>query len=261
MSNTLSGSCAPSNRRLTLCSLTLLATYAPYCVLCIYTAFLPLLSLPSFPAILISLPYLNQFPHFRIQVLASPPRFQSRRSAFPTFFSTTTNHQHTKMNSSPQTAFASSFTGLSVRPSSSTLSQCPATQSPRRPRRSTPVAVLGTDRATAFGVTSTTKKYKLTILGKSADKNKVIEVEEDTDLRSALKAERIDLYTMGGKLRNCGGGGQCGTCLVAIEDGAYYAGVRTAREEFLLQSKPDNWRLACRTVINGDVTIRTKPQA
>lgn len=89
----------------------------------------------------------------------------------------------------------------------------------------------------------------------------VVEVDSDTDLREALLAKGVDVYTLGGKLRNCGGGGQCGTCLISVEEGAYYAGVRTPREEFLLANKPESWRLACRTKVTGDVTIRTKPQA
>lgn len=91
--------------------------------------------------------------------------------------------------------------------------------------------------------------------------SKVVEVDADTDLRKALLAGGVDVYTLGGKLRNCGGGGQCGTCLISIEEGVYMTNGRTPREEHLLQDKPNNWRLACRTLVVGDVTVRTKPQA
>lgn len=171
---------------------------------------------------------------------------------------------------SSQTAFApSTFAGLSVQSCTSTSttplkSTRRPSKRPSTPRKTTtPVAVLGANRTTpSWGQqVNTTKKFQVTILGKTESKNKVIEVDAETDLRASLLSKGIDVYTLGGKLRNCGGGGQCGTCLISIEDGAYFAGARTGREQFLLSSKPDTWRLACRTQITGDISIRTKPQA
>lgn len=92
------------------------------------------------------------------------------------------------------------------------------------------------------------------------DRCTLVEVDRDTDVRKALLNAKVDLYTLGGKLRNCGGGGQCGTCLIAVEDGVYSTNGRTPKEEHLLQGKPGNWRLACRTMVHGDCTIRTKPK-
>ena len=93
------------------------------------------------------------------------------------------------------------------------------------------------------------------------DRCTLVEIDHDTDVRRALLNAKVDLYTLGGKLRNCGGGGQCGTCLISVEDGVYSTNGRTPKEEHLLQGKPDNWRLACRTMVHGDCTIRTKPKA
>lgn len=76
-----------------------------------------------------------------------------------------------------------------------------------------------------------------------------------------MKDNKIDIYTIGGKLRNCGGAGQCGTCMISVEDGAYSTNGKAPKEEIMLKDRPDNWRLACRTLIHGDCTIRTKPQA
>lgn len=102
--------------------------------------------------------------------------------------------------------------------------------------------------------------YQVTVIQKN--KTSVIEVEEEANLRNELLANGIDVYTLGGKFRNCGGGGQCGTCLVQIEGGVYSnTNSRTAREQFLLKSKPDDWRLSCRTQVLGDLTVWTKPQA
>lgn len=93
------------------------------------------------------------------------------------------------------------------------------------------------------------------------DRCTLIEVDRETNLRKALLDAKVDLYTLGGKMRNCGGGGSCGTCLIDVEENYYMTNGRTAREEKLLQGKPESWRLACRTLINGNVTIRTKPKA
>ncbi len=35
-------------------------------------------------------------------------------------------------------------------------------------------------------------------------------------LRSALLAEKVELYSLWGKVSNCGGGGSCGTCIVEV---------------------------------------------
>lgn len=93
------------------------------------------------------------------------------------------------------------------------------------------------------------------------DRCTLVEVDRDTNLRQALLDAKVDLYTLGGKLRNCGGGGQCGTCLISVEDGVYNTNGRTPREEHLLEDRPDSFRLACRTLVHGDVTIRTKPKS
>ncbi|KAI0567158.1 ferredoxin [Gracilaria domingensis] len=92
------------------------------------------------------------------------------------------------------------------------------------------------------------------------DRCTLVEVERDTNLRKALIDAKIDIYTLGGKLRNCGGAGQCGTCVVEVEDGAYGLSPPTAKEDILLSSKPESFRLACRATVNGDCTIRTKPK-
>ncbi len=112
-----------------------------------------------------------------------------------------------------------------------------------------------TNNANTFGAPPT-QTYEVKVI--ESNKCTTIQVDRDTDLRKALLDNKIDVYTLKGKLTNCGGGGQCGTCLIEVESG--YTNGRTAREDFLLKNKPGNWRLACRTLISGDVTIKTKPQ-
>jgi ferredoxin len=133
--------------------------------------------------------------------------------------------------------------------------------SSRRPAsaiRRAPVAVMDSPRQSTY---ATNQKQTCTVKVMENNRCTIIEVDRETDLRRALLAEKIDLYTLGGKFTNCGGGGQCGTCVVAVEDGVYSTSGRTPKEEFLLKGKPANFRLACRTMVHGDCTIRMKPKA
>ena len=80
------------------------------------------------------------------------------------------------------------------------------------------------------------------------------------NLREKMLQNRIDLYTFRGKLVNCGGYGQCGTCIVEIVAGIENLSPRTEVENRKLKKKPDNYRLACQTLVNGSVKIITKPK-
>ncbi|KAG2487420.1 hypothetical protein HYH03_013988 [Edaphochlamys debaryana] len=92
-----------------------------------------------------------------------------------------------------------------------------------------------------------------------------IEVESGDQLRAVLMAEKIDLYTTWGKVWQCGGVGQCGTCIVEVKSGGELLSERTAVEDKKLNGKPASWRLACQTLVgdgenSGEVTVATKPQ-
>ncbi len=90
--------------------------------------------------------------------------------------------------------------------------------------------------------------------------NKEAVVADGANLRFKALENGVDLYTMMGKMMNCGGYGQCGTCVVAIAAGYENLSPRTVVEEQKLKRKPGNFRLACQTLVNGDVTIITKPK-
>ena len=121
-------------------------------------------------------------------------------------------------------------------------------------------AVLDSRVSAGFGVGTQQKRmHKVRVFQR--DRSTIVEVDSDTNLRRALLDAKVDLYTLGGKLRNCGGAGQCGTCLINVKEGIYNTNGRTPREEFLLEDQPNTWRLACRTLVHGDVTVQTKPQA
>lgn len=97
-----------------------------------------------------------------------------------------------------------------------------------------------------------------------------------TNMRTILQASNVKLYDQGTlrfdspyELGNCGGEGTCGTCVVAVTQGANLLNKRVRVEEGALakQYAPPNWRWACRTLIGinsddeGDVTIRLRPQS
>jgi ferredoxin len=59
---------------------------------------------------------------------------------------------------------------------------------------------------------------------------------------------------------NCGGYGQCGTCIVEIVEGMENLSPKTDFEQRRLQKKPESYRLACQTIVNGPVSVKTKPK-
>ena len=65
-----------------------------------------------------------------------------------------------------------------------------------------------------------------------------------------------ELYKGLAKLTNCGGVGQCGTCLVDVVSGTDSLSSRTAVEEAKLKGKPASYRLACQAILKGDVEVK-----
>ena len=89
--------------------------------------------------------------------------------------------------------------------------------------------------------------------------NKELIVAQGANLREKALENRIDIYTLKGKLTNCGGYGQCGTCLVEIAEGIENLSPKTDFEIKKLRKKPESYRLACQTLVNGTVKVKTKP--
>ncbi|MCY7321720.1 MAG: (2Fe-2S)-binding protein [Phormidesmis sp. CAN_BIN36] len=82
---------------------------------------------------------------------------------------------------------------------------------------------------------------------------------DGANLRIKAIETGVDIYTFGGKLMNCGGYGQCGTCIVEIVEGADNLSPRTDFENRKLKKKPTNYRLACQALVHGSVSVKTKP--
>jgi len=102
------------------------------------------------------------------------------------------------------------------------------------------------------------------IRGRMADitfvkENKLAIAADGANLRQQALANGVDLYTLTGKLMNCGGYGQCGTCIVEVVEGMENLSPRTEVENRKLKRKPESYRLACQTIVKGPVSIKTKP--
>lgn len=89
--------------------------------------------------------------------------------------------------------------------------------------------------------------------------NKEAIVAQGANLRQKALENKIDIYSLKGKLTNCGGYGQCGTCVVEIVEGMENLSPRTDFEQKVLKKKPESFRLACQTLVNGSVSVKTKP--
>ncbi|MBD0263999.1 MAG: 2Fe-2S iron-sulfur cluster binding domain-containing protein [Tolypothrix sp. Co-bin9] len=89
--------------------------------------------------------------------------------------------------------------------------------------------------------------------------NKEVIAADGANLRLKAIQNNIDIYKFIGKMTNCGGGGNCGTCIVEIVEGMENLSERTETEKRILKKKPENYRLACQTVVNGAVSVVTKP--
>jgi ferredoxin len=94
---------------------------------------------------------------------------------------------------------------------------------------------------------------------KFVNENKDVIAADGANLRIKALENDIDIYKFMGKLTNCGGYGQCATCVVEITEGMAELSPRTDFENVKLKRKPDSYRLACQTLVNGNVSVRTKP--
>lgn len=94
---------------------------------------------------------------------------------------------------------------------------------------------------------------------KFVKEGKDVVAADGANLRFRALESGIDLYTLMGKMMNCGGYGQCGTCVVEVTEGMEYLSPRTEVEERKLRKKPANYRLACQTLVHGPVSVVTKP--
>lgn len=96
---------------------------------------------------------------------------------------------------------------------------------------------------------------------KFVKENQEVVAADGANLRIKAMEKGIDIYTLYGKMMNCGGYGQCGTCIVEISEGIENLSPRTQVEDRKLKKKPASYRLACQALVNGPISVVTKPQS
>jgi ferredoxin len=97
---------------------------------------------------------------------------------------------------------------------------------------------------------------KLRIEGLERD----LEAQPGQDVRKVCIQGHVNLFwSPWARLFNCRGIGLCGACPVRLLE-ANGVSPRTKKEEKRLANKPHDWRLACQTKLQGDMTIEAFPQ-
>jgi len=86
----------------------------------------------------------------------------------------------------------------------------------------------------------------------------IIETLKGMNLREVLLQNDLDVYQGGARLTNCGGGGSCGTCVVAITNAVDWD-PRPEWESKKLKKYSDVVRLACNTFVEGDCNVLVGP--
>lgn len=94
---------------------------------------------------------------------------------------------------------------------------------------------------------------------KFVKEDKEVIAADGANLRFKAIENGVDIYTLMGKMMNCGGYGQCGTCVVEVVEGMENLSPKTDVEKRKLRKKPESYRLACQTLVNGSVSVKTKP--
>lgn len=94
---------------------------------------------------------------------------------------------------------------------------------------------------------------------KFVKENREVVAADGANLRLKALDNSVEIYKFMGKMTNCGGYGQCGTCIVEVVEGLENLSPRTEAENRKLKKKPENYRLACQALVNGPISVVTKP--
>ncbi|KAJ1688281.1 hypothetical protein LUZ63_019671 [Rhynchospora breviuscula] len=139
-----------------------------------------------------------------------------------------------------------------------------------KPKRLVCVSV-STNVSASSSETASKPQIELEFLGPQPKQDGTYAVDKATAisgeklLRNIMQDNKIELYAAYGKVMNCGGVGNCGTCIVEIVDGKELLNERTNAENRYFKKKPESWRLACQTIVgnkenSGKVVVQRLPQ-
>ncbi len=84
---------------------------------------------------------------------------------------------------------------------------------------------------------------------------KVFEVAQETNLRQALLAQKISLYTEGSEIFNCHGHAMCSSCLVKVEGAISEPTKLENQMSFPAYLAHQDRRLACQVKVLGDIKV------
>merc|ERR1712146_584299 len=95
--------------------------------------------------------------------------------------------------------------------------------------------------------------------GEPIEKTIQIQAMKGQTMRRVLLDSGVDLYDMKGKATNCGGAGQCGTCVVkmTIPDDDWTP--MPSFEKKSLKKYDADCRLSCMVIIEGDCSVKIRP--
>jgi ferredoxin len=97
------------------------------------------------------------------------------------------------------------------------------------------------------------------------EEKKQLQVPEGANLRREAMRAGIGLYRGPDRFLNCRGWGSCGTCRVLITKGMENTSRMGLKERLRLKfsmayiGNEQTMRLACQTLVNGDIEVHTKP--
>lgn len=100
---------------------------------------------------------------------------------------------------------------------------------------------------------------------KFVDEKKEVQVPQGANLRKAAQMAGVQLYPHIHQVLNCHGLGQCGSCRVLITKGMDNVNRMGLMEKLRLKASmafignEDTMRLSCKTVVNGDIEVKTRP--
>ena len=96
--------------------------------------------------------------------------------------------------------------------------------------------------------------------GEEIVKTTQIKCLKGQNLRSVLLDSKIDVYDMKSKLTNCGGGGQCATCVVRLDIPENDWSPVPKFETLRLKKYDSDCRLSCNVIIEGDCSVEVRPK-
>lgn len=85
------------------------------------------------------------------------------------------------------------------------------------PRRRTSLDIKAATRGLAKTKFRCNAVPQVTLKFQTAEGDLTVECDSGTILRDVMLEKKVDLYTTWGKVWQCGGSGQCGTCIVKVQ--------------------------------------------